>query len=104
MKRPFYAMRRAAWTALLIPLLLSGTAASGADIQGVWMIEDEVAVEVAACTGGALCGRVVWLKVPLDAAGQLKRDHMNPDATRRVHLVCGLTVIEGLRPEGPAKW
>ena len=29
---------------------------------------------------------------------------MNPDATLRVHLICGLTVIEGLRPDGPARW
>jgi hypothetical protein len=85
-------------------MLLSGTAALGADIRGTWMIEDEVAVEIADCAGGSLCGRIVWLKTPHDAAGQLKRDLMNPDAALRKHLVCGLTVIEGLTPAGPAKW
>ncbi len=78
--------------------------AFGADIQGVWMMGEEVAVEIAACAGNSLCGRVVWLKTPRDAAGQLQRDHMNPDATLRIHLICGLTVIEGLRPGGPARW
>jgi uncharacterized protein (DUF2147 family) len=97
-------LRRVPCIALLIPMLLSRTAAFGADIQGVWMIEGEVAVAIAECAGDSLCGRIVWLKAPRDAAGQPKRDQMNPDAALRKRLVCGLTVLEGLRPAGPARW
>lgn len=105
MHRPFdTSLRSVPCIASLILMLLSGTAALGADIQGTWMIEDEVAVEIADCAGGSLCGRIVWLKTPRDAAGLLKRDLMNPDAALRKHLVCGLTVIEGLTPAGPAIW
>lgn len=85
-------------------MLLSRTATFGADIHGVWMIEGEVAVEVAECTGGSLCRRLVWLKTPCDAAGQPKRDQMNPDALLCKRLVCDLTVLEGRRPAGPARW
>jgi uncharacterized protein (DUF2147 family) len=85
-------------------MLLSRTAAFGAEIRGVWMIEDEVAVEIVECAGGSLCARIVWLKTPRDAAGQPKRDQMNPDAALRKRFVCGLTVLEGLQPAGPARW
>jgi hypothetical protein len=34
------------------------------------MIEDEVALAVADCGGGSLCGRVVWLRTPRDEAGR----------------------------------
>lgn len=63
-----------------------------------------MAVEIGECAGGSLCGRIVWLKTPRDAAGQPKHDRMNPDATLRKRLVCGLTVLHGLRPAGPGIW
>lgn len=69
MRRPLDTLlRRVPYVALLVPMLLSRTAAFGADIQGVWMIEDEVAIEIAECAGDSLCGRIVWLKAPRDAA------------------------------------
>ena len=105
MRRPLATLlRRVSYIALLMPLLLSFTAAFGADIQGVWMIEDEVAVEIGECAGGSLCGRIVWLKTPLDAQGQSKRDQMNPEIELRKRLVCGLMVLDGLRQAGPSEW
>ncbi len=68
-------------------------------VQGVWMIEDEVALAVAPCgEGDALCGRIVWLRTPRDDAGRPKRDAMNPDAALRERPLCGLTVLDGLLP------
>ncbi len=46
--------------------------------HGVWMIEDEVAITVADCGGGALCGRIVWLRDARDGTGRPRRDEMNP--------------------------
>ena len=74
--------------------------------HGVWMIEDEVAITVADCGGGSLCGRIVWLRTPRDDAGRPRRDEMNPDAALRERPLCGLTVLDGLLPvpDEPDKW
>ncbi len=54
----------AAAAALAVVLAGPSRTATATDPQGVWMIEDEVAIAVADCGGGALCGRVVWLRTP----------------------------------------
>lgn len=75
------------------------------DIRGVWMIMEEVAVDIAGCGHeGELCGRIVWLRAPRDAAGQPKRDEMNPLEVLQTRPLCGLTVLQGLRPTGPYAW
>ena len=67
-------VRRSGWARLTaaVVFLLAGPcrAAPAADPQGVWMIEDEVALAVARCGTGSLCGRVVWLRTPRDEAGR----------------------------------
>ena len=83
-------------------------AASAADgpVLGVWMIEDEVAIAVADCRAGSLCGRIAWLRTPRDDAGRPKRDERNPDAALRDRPLCGLTVLDGLLPvpDEPGEW
>ena len=81
-------------------------AAAEPQVHGVWMIEDEVAIAVSDCGGDALCGRIVWLRTPHDAAGHPKRDEMNPDAALRDRPLCGLTVLDGLLPvpDEPGRW
>jgi uncharacterized protein (DUF2147 family) len=87
-----------------------GRAAPAADengrVQGVWMIEDEVALAIAPCGGDALCGRIVWLRTPRDDAGRPMRDAMNPDAALRERPLCGVTVLDGLLPvpDEPGRW
>ena len=60
--------RRSGWAAATAAAALALAspcpAATAAGPQGVWMIEDEVAITVADCGAGALCGRVVWLRTP----------------------------------------
>jgi uncharacterized protein (DUF2147 family) len=89
-------------------LVLAGPSrtACAADPQGVWMIEGEVAIAVAPCGAGSLCGRGVWLRSPRDGAGRPKRDAMNPDAALRERPLCGLTVLDGLLPVPgkPGRW
>ena len=81
-------------------------AATDAQVHGVWMIEDEVAIAVADCGGDALCGRIVWLRTPHDDAGRPKRDAMNPDAALRDRPLCGVTVLDRLLPvpDEPGRW
>jgi uncharacterized protein (DUF2147 family) len=79
------------------------TTTFAADPRGVWMVEKEAALEIFDCKG-LLCGRVVFLKTPRDTAGELKREQQNPDAALRPRLICGMTVLEDLRPAGPDNW
>ncbi len=73
------------------------------DPLGVWMIENEVALEILECNG-LLCGRIVYLRIPRDETGELKREQENPRAGLRPRLICGMTVLEDLRPAGPDNW
>lgn len=63
---------------------------------GIWLMDTKVAIQVFDC-GDLLCGRVIWLKAPLDPQGLLKRDRLNPDPTLRGRQVCGPTIIWNLR-------
>jgi len=51
-----------------------------------------------------LCGRVLWLKVPLDPEGRIKLDKNNPNPALRSRQICGLTILWNLQPAGPDRW
>ena len=77
--------------------------ASAAVPPGVWLMGTNVAIQIFDCSG-LLCSRVIWLKVPLDAQGLLKRDSNNPDPALRERQVCGPTIIWSLHAAGPNRW
>lgn len=84
----------------LLTLGLVTPASAAPDVTGIWMTEDgEGAVEIAPC-GDRLCGRIVWLKSPLDAHAQPVRDENNADLTLRDRPLCGMEVMSGVAPGG----
>lgn len=71
---------------------------------GVWYDDSgQGAVEIAPCSD-RLCGRVVWLKAPLDRTGKPLTDGNNPDARQRQRPICGLPVIGNLRRQTNGAW
>ncbi len=42
---------------------------------------------------GALCGRIFWLKAPLDKRGRPLTDKLNAKASKRKRQICGLRII-----------
>ena len=97
-----------AWTKGIIATLAVFTAlpvvAAPPDPTGVWLLEaNKVAVRIYDCKDG-LCGRIVWLREPLDKYGRLKRDKHNPNMALRDRPVCGIEVLSGLRPAGHDQW
>jgi len=71
---------------------------------GLWYAEGGAAqVAIEAC-GNELCGRVVWLRSPLDEDGCDLRDRHNPDPTLRSRRVMGLEVLQGLKPRPKGSW
>ena len=83
--------------------LFSGNAGA-ASATGFWTNpRQSVAVHVEEC-GGSLCGRIVWLKKPRNADGELKRDTENPRPERRDALLCGLRILGGFSPSNDGRW
>jgi uncharacterized protein (DUF2147 family) len=74
-----------------IELTLSAPATASVP-PGIWLMDSKVAIQIFDCSG-MLCGRVIWLKAPLDAQGLLKRDKLNPNPELRERQVCGPTII-----------
>jgi uncharacterized protein (DUF2147 family) len=74
------------------------------DITGVWLTDDGLgAVEIQPC-GEARCGRVVWMKNPLDAAGRPQKDVNNPDENLQSRPICGAEIITGLVRQRDRSW
>ena len=100
---------------MVLAALAAASPANGApqasgnrDIRGLWVDHREadqrkVAVWIDDCDG-LLCGHIYWLKKPLSAGGQPKRDQRNPDAALRDRPLCGLTILSGFRRVEDGAW
>jgi uncharacterized protein (DUF2147 family) len=98
--------RRTVYAAVLTAAAFAARpiSASATDVpEGVWRANENSALRIFDCNG-FLCGRVAWLKSIHDATGQIRHDGKNPDPALRKRLVCGLTVLWGLRPVGAGSW
>lgn len=96
-------LRRAALMAAAVVVLTVPSAVAAADLQGVWLIDDDAAVQMFDCNG-QICGRIRWLQKAQDTPHQLVRDERNPDPALQQRQLCGLTIITGLRAAGPDRW
>ena len=79
------------------------TPALAADPLGTWYTEGkESQVRIAKC-GDAICGALVWLKVPNDPkTGRPKTDTENADAAKRKRPLLGIQIVLGMKPSGTA--
>ena len=69
---------------------------------GVWIDDTgKGAVKIEPC-GNKLCGRIVWLREPLNATGEALFDKNNPEPGQRARPICGLPTLGNLQqmPEG----
>lgn len=72
---------------------------------GVWYAEGGAAkVGIEQCGEAKLCGRVLWLRSPLDEDGCPLRDVHNPDPALRGRQVEGLEVLRGLTQRAGGTW
>lgn len=102
--------RRLIVAAFHIPLLGGAAEAAkvndkGNDPAGVWLTQSgDAKIKVHRC-GAALCGRVIWLKEPIDkATGKPQRDDKNADPAQRARPVVGISLFINMQPAGPNKW
>lgn len=87
-------------------MIFTGTgSAQASDPLGTWLTQGGSSrIRIADC-GGALCGTIVWLKEPNDAAtGKPKTDKNNSDASKRNRPLIGVQIVLGMKPASAGKW
>jgi uncharacterized protein (DUF2147 family) len=63
---------------------------------GIWYDDTgRGAVKIDIC-GDTLCGKIVWLKDPLNAQGEPLTDKHNPEPSMRNRFICGLPILGNL--------
>jgi uncharacterized protein (DUF2147 family) len=73
-------------------------------ILGRWLTENrDGVVELYPCAG-KLCGRLVWMKVPVDRDGKPQTDVRNPKPDLRTRPLCGLAMMGDFAPKGSDQW
>jgi uncharacterized protein (DUF2147 family) len=82
---------------------LAATPSRASEADGVWLVENRVAVRIFDCDS-KMCGRIVWLVKPRNGQGWLDRDIHNPDPQVRGRPLCDLTIIWDLQQTGPGQW
>lgn len=102
-EKPRFCLRSTALIGQLLVALGVYSAAACAQTPpqetGIWLDDSGGgAVEVYVCAERAdrLCGRIVWLKEPLNAQGLPKRDRYNPKEELQTRPICGLPVLGNL--------
>jgi uncharacterized protein (DUF2147 family) len=99
---------RVGFVVLLLTALFAAPAAKAqvaGDPTGVWQTQaGDARVKVSKC-GGGICGVIVWLKDPINAAtGRPEVDDKNPSPTLAKRPMIGLPLFTGMHPSGPNKW
>ncbi|KIZ43347.1 hypothetical protein OO17_11430 [Rhodopseudomonas palustris] len=75
------------------------------DPSGTWLTQaGDAKVAVRPC-GAAICGKVVWLKQPIDqATGRPQTDDKNPDPSRKARRIIGLQLFLDMLPATATAW
>jgi uncharacterized protein (DUF2147 family) len=91
-------------------LALYGMAAGGALAAspgkefGTWFDDSgDGAIKIEPC-GDKLCGKIVWLKEPLNDKGEPLHDAHNPDTSLRKRTICGIPLLGGLARQEDGTW
>ena len=87
-------------TSLAFPLARAATPG----VTGLWVAQDgKGAVDIEPC-GEKLCGRITWLRDPLNADGKPKRDIHNAQTSLQSRPICGLPILSNFHQDGPDAW
>jgi uncharacterized protein (DUF2147 family) len=92
-------------TILLANAVGVARAAPDASPIGVWLTQaGDAKVQVSRC-GGALCGKVIWLRDPIDSAtGKPQADNKNQNPALQTRPIIGIQLFIGMQPSAPNAW
>ncbi|MBR0998288.1 uncharacterized protein (DUF2147 family) [Bradyrhizobium japonicum] len=90
---------------LSISPLGNAEAATASGPAGVWLTQSgDARIKVSRC-GNALCGRVVWLKEPIDKkTGKAQLDDHNADPALRGRKIVGISLFIDMQAAGANQW
>lgn len=100
----------------VLPLVLAASLVLARDVAskrtkqntdpfGTWLTQAGDAKVLVRPCGAAICGKVVWLKQPLDAAtGKPQTDDKNPDPSLRTRRIVGLQLFLDMLPSTSSSW
>lgn len=90
---------------LSISPLGNAEAATASGPAGVWLTQSgDARIKVSRC-GNALCGRVVWLKEPIDKkTGKAQLDDHNADPALRGRKIVGISLFIDMQAAGVNQW
>jgi uncharacterized protein (DUF2147 family) len=85
--------------------LASAAAQDQSPIYGKWLTQDQRAVvEVGNC-GDKDCGKIVWIKDPIDPeTGRPRRDKHNPDMGLQHRPIMGLVTLANIKRDQANTW
>jgi len=97
--------RFSAFIALLVMFFAVNAFGEESDaVLGIWYNEEKTSgIEIFRCTD-TYCGRIVWLKNPLNTEGKEKVDSKNPDESLKARKLMGLQILSGFRYSGDGTW
>ncbi|UPT89203.1 DUF2147 domain-containing protein [Bradyrhizobium barranii subsp. apii] len=92
-------------TVVLVHGVAAGRAKPRTNPFGAWLTQAGDAKVVVRPCGAAICGKVVWLKQPIDSVtGKPQTDDKNPDPSLRTHRIVGLQLFLDMLPSTPNSW
>ena len=77
---------------------------AAAEVSGIWLTQaGDARIAISRC-GPGICGRIVWLKEPLDrATNKPQVDDKNPNPALARRKILGLSIFS-MKPRGDGDW
>lgn len=77
---------------------------AGNGVLGWWLDQTGKGGILISQCGNSICGKVEWLRTPLDAQGKPPLDTKNENVALRSRQICGLQVLGNFVPDGSGGW
>ena len=91
--------------ALAIAVGSLAPASAAGTLDGRWLTQDKRGIVVIAPCGATECGKIVWVKDPIDPAnGKPRRDKNNPDVGLTHRPIIGLATLSNIAANGQGFW
>jgi uncharacterized protein (DUF2147 family) len=93
------------FAATLLAVVVLSIVPAMADPSGIWLTEKgDARIHVSRC-GGGICGRIVWLREPIDPkTGKAQVDDKNPNPALHQRPIIGLSIFSSMQSSGANRW